>query len=212
LTVAAAATAVVVALSPNPSHFGQLVTATVQGAGTPSFDPFAVREQHGDTYVLQCLDPRCAPGPGPRVLTVGGRRVVIVPRTTTKQVASPQASFRRQTAVPPPSYRIRPAALEAILLAAAGVLAVLAGFLAWPLVGRLVPERRDRRTALERALALARASVRRSPEDRRRALDLLGSTLEPRPVARDVLSLAWSRPEPEPERVETLVERLEGDA
>jgi len=212
MTVTAAAAAVVVALSPNPSHFGQLVTATVHGTGTPSFAPFAVREHHRNTYVLQCLDPRCVPGPGKRALTVGGLRLVIVPRTTGKQAASPQSSFRRQTAVPPASYRIGPTTLEAILFASAALLALLAGFLAWPLARRLVPERRDRRTALERALALARASIRRSPEDRRRALDLLGSTLEPKPVARDVLSLAWSRPEPEPQRVQSLVERLEDDA
>lgn len=207
--IAAAAAAVVVALSPNPSHFGQLVTAATRGTETPGFAPFAVRGRHGDTYVLQCLDPTCVPGPGPRVLTIGGRRLVIVPRTTAKEAASPQSSFRRQTTVPPVSYRIPPTTLEAILFAVAAVVALLAGFLAWPFARRLTPQRRDRRTELERALALARASAGRGVEDRRRALDLLGSALEPRPLARDVLSLAWSRPEPEPERVESLVDVLE---
>jgi hypothetical protein len=202
----------VVALSPNPSHFGQLVTATVRGPGTPSFAPFAVREHHGNAYVLQCLDPRCVPGPGPRTLAVGGRRVVIVPGTTAKQVANPQKSFRQQTAPPPVSYRIRPATLEALLFAGAALVLVLAVYLARPLARRVVPVRPDRRTALQRALALARASVGRSSDDRRRALDLLGTTLEPKPEAHDVLALAWSRPEPEPQRVQAIVDRLEHEA
>jgi len=205
----AIAAAVVVALTPNPAHFGQVVTATVQGAGTPSFAPFAVVGRHGSRYDLQCLQPACVPGPGPRVVIVGGRRLVVVPRTTAAQVANPQRSFRRQTSVPPASYRIRPATLETLLFAVAALLAALAVVLAWPVARRLLPERRDRRTPLERALALARASVRRSGEDRRRALDLLGSTLEPAPAAHDALTLAWSRPEPEPERVESLVDRVE---
>jgi hypothetical protein len=202
----------VVALSPNPSHFGELVTATVRGSGTPSFAPFAVRSHHGDTYVLQCLDPACVPGPGARIVTVGGRRLVVVPRVTAKQAASPQGSFRQQTGVPPVSYRIGPGTLEALLIAGAVLLAALAVFLGWPLARRLVPKPHDRRSALQRALDLARASVRRSGEDRRRALDLLGTTLEPDPVSRDVLGLAWSRPEPAPESVESIVERVEGDA
>lgn len=209
---AAVAVAVVVALSPNPAHFGQVVTATVQGGGAPSFAPFAVVGHRGDTYRLQCVQPACVPGPGPRVLTVGGRRLVIVPRATAAQVADPQRSFRRQTAVPPPSYRIRPPTLQALLYGGAALLAAVALVLAWPVARRLVPERRDRRTALERALELARASARRSGEDRRRALDLLGSTLGPAPAARDALSLAWSRPEPEPGRVESLVDRVERGA
>lgn len=206
---AALAAAVVVALSPNPSHFGQVVTATVHGSGTPGFAPFTVVGRHGDAYELQCLDPACVPGPGPRALTVGGRRLVIVPRTTAKQVASPQSSFRRQTALPPVTYRIRPATLQALLFAGAALLAALGAVLAWPLARRLVPVRRDHRTPLERALALVRASAGRSGEDRRRALDLLGSTLDPAPVAGEVVSLAWSRPVPDPERVESLVDELE---
>lgn len=206
---AALAAAVVVALSPNPAHFGQVVTATVHGTGTPSFAPFTVVARHGDAYELQCLQAACVPGPGPRVLTVGGRRLVIVPRTTAKQVASPQGSFRRQTALPPMSYRISPSALQALLYGGAALLVVVAALLLWPHARRVAPRRRDRRTALERALALARASTHRSGEDRRRALDLLGSTLEPAPAADEVLSLAWSRPEPEPERVESLVDDLE---
>jgi hypothetical protein len=204
--------ALAVSFSPNPSHFGELVTASVQGAGSPSFKPFVVRGQHGDTYVLQCLDPACVPGPGPRRLRVAGARVVIVPRTTAAEVAHPIRSFHRQTSPPPPSYRIRPALLRVLLPAAAALLVAAAAALAWPLLRRLVPEPHDDRTPLQRAVDLVRASLRGAPEDRRRALDLLARTLGREGDAGEALELAWSRPDPEPQRVERLVERVEPKA
>jgi hypothetical protein len=204
----ALAAALVVTFSPNPSHFGELVTAHVQGGAPPSFAPFVVREQRGSTYVLQCLDPTCVPGPKPRVLTVAGARLVIVPRTTADEVAHPVRSFRRQTQVPPTTYRVRPAVLKAILLAGAALLVAIAIAASLPLLRRLVPEPRDDRTPLERALDLVRASLRRDPDDRRRALDVL-ARLVGRQRARDALDLAWSRPQPDPARIEALVEKVE---
>jgi hypothetical protein len=206
---AAVVAALVVALSPNPSHFGQLITASVTGPGTPSFAPFAVRARHGDSYVLQCLDPACVPGPGPRVLRIGGRRVVIVPRATAAQVSSPQRAFRHQTTSPPPSYRISPRLLRVLLLLAALALAGVGACALWGPDRRLLPDRRNERTPLERALALARASMRRSVEDRRRALDLLARALGSRgPAAHDALELAWSEPDPAPASIEGLIERV----
>jgi len=205
----ALAAAVVVTFAPNPSHFGQLVTASVQGGPAPSFAPFVVRERHGNTYVLQCLDPACVPGPRPRSLTIGGARVVIVPRATATQVDHPLRSFERQTAVPPPTYRIRPTLLRALCLVLAAALAVAAVALVWPLVRRLVPEPRDDRTPLQRALDLVRESTHRDPRDRRRALDLLGRVLGRDPSARRALDLAWSRPDPEPSGISSLVESVE---
>ena len=205
----ALALAVAVTFSPNPSHFGQLVTARVPGGGTPSFKPFDVRQQHGDTYVLQCLDPACVPGPGPRVLTVAGARLVIVPRATAAQVAHPLRSFHRQTQAPPLSYRVRPSLLRGILLALGLALIALAVAVAWPLLRRLVPEAHDDRTPLQRALDLVRGSLARAPADRRRALDLLARALGRERAAREALDLAWSRPEPEPERISRLADRLE---
>jgi hypothetical protein len=210
--IAALAAALVVTFSPNPSQFGELVTAHVQGAARPSFKPFVVRARHGSTYVLQCLDPACVPGPGPRTLRVAGTRVLIVPRTTTAEVAHPLRSFRRETTPPPPSYRIRPSVLRALLLAAAIVLVAGAAAVAWPLLRRLVPEPHDDRTPLQRALDLARASLQRDAEDRRRALDLLARALGRDAAADQALDLAWSRPDPEPQRVERLVEQLEPKA
>ena len=205
----ALAAAAVVALSPNPAHFGEPLTAHVSGSPAPSFKPYSVRSQDGDTYVLQCLVSACLPGPGPNVLRIGGTRLVILPRATEKQVAHPLRSFHRQTTPPPISYTIRPSVLRAILLAAALVLVAVAVIVAWPLLRRLVPEPRDDRTPLQRALDLVRSSLARSPSDRRRALDLLARAVGREPAADEALELAWSRPEPEPRRVEQLVERVE---
>jgi hypothetical protein len=209
--IAVAAAAVLVTFSPNPSHFGELVTAKVQQGPAPSFAPFVVRARHGTTYVLQCLDDRCVPGPKPRVLTVAGVRVVVVPRVTASQVEHPLRSFRSQTAAPAPSYRIRPGLLRALALGLALLFVVVAVVLAGPVVRRLFPEERDERTSLERALALVRESLRRDPGDRRRALDLLARALGRDPRSQRALELAWSRPEPDRPGVGSLVESLERD-
>lgn len=206
--IALAAAAALVTFSPNPSHFGELVTARVQGAASPSFAPFGVRGQHGGTYVLQCLDPVCVPGPKPRVLQVAGARVVIVPSTTAAEVAHPLRSFHRQTTPPPTSYSIRPGLLRALLLGGAALLVACAAVLLVPLARRLIPERRDDRTPLQRALDLVRASLARSPDDRRRALDLLARAVG-RDRSRAALDLAWSRPQPDAGRIESLVETVE---
>jgi hypothetical protein len=207
-----AALAAIVVLSPNPAHFGDLVTARVSGGPAPSFAPFAVRAQHGSTYVLQCLDAACVPGPGPRTVKIGSARAVIVPRTTSAQVAHPLRSFRRETNVPPPVYRIGPGRLRAILFGAALGLVAVAAFLLAPLVRRLIPQPHDDRTPLQRALDLVRASLARDTEERRRALDVLARALDRDPRARDALDLAWSAPEPERRRVEDLLARVERPA
>ena len=198
--IAVVLAAAAVTFSPNPSHFGELVTATVHGAGALP---------HGRRHELQCLDPACVPGPGRRVLHVAGARLEIVPRTTAAEVAKPLRSFRRQTEIPAASYRVRPGRLRAVLGIAALVLVVLAAVLLAPVARRLVPGPRDDRTPLERALALVRASLRRDPADRRRALDLLARALGDRAGERDALDLAWSRPSPGDEQVERLLERVE---
>jgi hypothetical protein len=134
---------------------------------------------------------------------------VITPRTTGAQVTHPLQSFRRETTLAAPSYWIRPGLLRTLLLVAALLLASLAALVAYPVVRRLIPEGVDERTPLERALALARASIGRGGEDRRRALDVLGRALAEDTRARDALDLAWSQPPPEPERIAELVEQVE---
>lgn len=209
MTVASVISAVVIPFSPNPAHFGQVVTATVRGPGTPSFAPFAVVGRRGDEYLLQCLDPSCLPGRKPRVLSIGGHRLVIAPRVSASQVGSPERSFRRPTTPPPPSYRVRPSVLRALLLVGAAALAVLGVVLAWPFVRRLHRDRLDTRTPLERALAFVRASLSRGPADRRRALDLLARTVEPGAAGSEALSLAWSKPDPDPSGIESVVAQVE---
>jgi len=203
-----AAAAAVVVLTPGPIHFGDLVRVEVHGAA-PSFVPFAVREHHGSTYVLQCLDPACLPGPRARTVRVAGTPIVIAPRATDQQVGRPLRSFHRQTTLPPPSTSIRPGLLEALLLAAAVLLVAAAVVVALPFLRRLIPEPRDDRTPLQRALDLVRASERREPAERRRALDVLARALGADPRARSALDLAWSEPEPQPARLESLVEEVE---
>jgi hypothetical protein len=95
------------------------------------------------------------------------------------------------------------------LFAAAVLLAAGALVLVYPLVRRLIPEPVDKRTPLQRALDLVRASLGRDTEDRRRALDLLGRTLGEDTRASDALELAWSERRPEPERVAELVDDVE---
>jgi hypothetical protein len=206
---AAAVAAVAIALSPNPSHFGELVTAHVTGpADHVSFAPFTVRSHHGSDYVLQCLDPVCVPGP--RAIVVAPKRLhaIVLPRATEAQVQRPLRSFRRQTATPTPTYRIAPSTLRALALALAALAVVFAAVVAWPLARRLVPEPIDDRTALEQALDLVRASLRSGADERRRALDVLARLLGRGKLRDDALALAWSEADPEPERVRALVERV----
>jgi hypothetical protein len=88
-------------------------------------------------------------------------------------------------------------------------LVALAAFLLAPLVRRLVPQPRDDRTPLQRALDLVRSSLGRDTEERRRALDVLARTLDRDPRARDALDLAWSAPAPEARRVEELLAEVQ---
>jgi hypothetical protein len=204
-----AVAAVAIALSPNPAHFGQLVTARVTGsAAHVSFAPFAIRSHHGADYVLQCLDPVCVPGPGMVVVAPKRLHAVVLPRATEAQVQRPLRSFHRQTAVPAATYRIAPSTLRLLALALAALATACAVGLVWPLLKRFVPQHEDDRTPLEQALDLVRASLRRDGEERRRALDVLARVLGRGTLQDDALALAWSEPDPDPARVSALVERV----
>lgn len=199
--------ATVVAVVPATIHLGQAAVATVRGAGQPDFAPFVVRSRNGDRYVIQCLAPQCAP---PTVLRLGRVRVHVVPRATDAQVGQPLRSFARETARLPTTYRISPTLLLALVAAAAAACLAAALALAWPRLRHLVPERRDARTPLERALTLVRESLGRGDDDRRRALDLLGRVLPGvRGPARSALDLAWSEQDPTKTNIEQLLRRLE---
>ncbi|NUR74947.1 MAG: hypothetical protein HOQ28_01515, partial [Thermoleophilia bacterium] len=126
---------------------------------------------------LLCVDRSCAPGaratrvalPPARVTrdgvstTAPAAVVTVVPRVPASAVAAPRARYLRQVDIPPPSTRISPALLAALLLA--GAVAALAGAL-FAAVHEL---RRTRERAaptpttggLERALRLLRESAGR---------------------------------------------------
>ena len=79
---------------------------------------------------------------------------------------------------------------------------------------RLLLERARFRSALARALELARASAARGPDDRRRALALLARVLafDPnggRRLAPAAARLAWGRSEPSATGLESLVDEIE---
>lgn len=197
--------ATIVSVAPATLRFGDIAVAVVRGTGQPSFAPFLVRGRDGTRYVIQCLDSNCVP---PRTLRLGDATVRLVPRATDADVAAPLRSFTRETTLLPTTFTIAPSLLLALLVAASALCLAAAAVLARPVVGRLFPAPRDTRTPLERAIALARASVSRGEDDRRRALDLLGRLLRG-DRARHALDLAWSERDPTPEGIEQLVEQVE---
>ncbi|HZB23517.1 MAG TPA: hypothetical protein VE444_06690 [Gaiellaceae bacterium] len=185
-------------------------------------------------YTLQCLVEACLPRPGGIALPdlqVHARpssdngvtykqtwpRVDVVSRVQAVALETDPPPWRQQLALPAVSYRLAPERLAAALTLAAVLLAVGA----FVLVAREVVRRRrflvDRahfRSALARALELARASAARGPDDRRKALALLARVLafDPnggRRLAPVAARLAWGRAEPSTTGLETLVEEVE---
>jgi hypothetical protein len=237
---------VAASIAPRPMRFGDVIHATliVRGDAAASvregFAPFQVLRTTSSTtsdgavtvttlhFDLQCLEARCSPGPGPRMISLTpsrvrvGNRVVtarfpqvrVITRVTAQEVATPGRSLLHPIFPPRPDYRVSPSRLRWVLFGAAIVLVLVALALLAPLV-------RSRRQAadeppvdaLVRALALVRASRTRPPPDRRRALALLSRTLRVRAapaVAQDAADLAWSEPEPDPEHMTRLADRVEG--
>lgn len=139
---------------------------------------------------LACLTDACAN----RAVSLGGVTVRVLPRVTAKEVAARRPGYRAPTDVP--ASRAGGFADELLLGAAAVLALVAAALLAAELRRRTPAAPVDR---LRRALRLVRQSARRSPPDRRRALDHLAATLGDVPPAAQATRLAWSRPEPEPE-------------
>jgi hypothetical protein len=180
-------------------------------------------------FALQCLQAQCAPGPGVRSVRLTPSRVRVgpqsalarfpvvrvVPRVTARQVSRPNSSFLHPTTLPAPTYRVSPTTARAVLLAAAVVLVLAALVLLRPVVLPARPRAAEPEPEpLGRALALVRASLTRSAPDRRRALGLLSRTLRRRHEAatgQAAADLAWSEPEPDPQRMEELADRIDVD-
>ncbi|MEO9176250.1 MAG: hypothetical protein ABI317_12120 [Gaiellales bacterium] len=237
---------VTASIAPRPMRFGDVIHATLvvrgdaEAAVQEGFSPFQVLRRTSSTtsdggvtvttlhFDLQCLEARCAPGPGPRTIALAPSRVRVgsavvtarfpqvrvITRVTAQQVARPRRSLLHPISPPPPDYRVAPSTLRLALVVAAIVLVLIA-------LALLAPLMRSRRRAaqeapvdaLARAIALVRAARTRPPADRRRALALLARTLRTRAepvVAQDAADLAWSEPEPDPDRMTRLADRVEG--
>jgi catechol 2,3-dioxygenase-like lactoylglutathione lyase family enzyme len=106
-----------------------------------------------------------------------------------------------------------PGTLARLLEALALLLVLAAAAVGARQVRAAVRRRRslDRRSELERAVDFVRDALSRPPPDRRRALGLLARVLSRRdvPLSAAADELAWSKPEPVPERMAELAERVE---
>lgn len=175
-----------------------------------------------------CLDQRCVSPSGARALRLPpvaaeapGRdgsiltttrpwpRLTVRGRVPAADVTRSPLPFRTDVDPPPVSYRVRPATLASVLGIGALAVVLTALVLAGLHVLRTARRRRIvQRTELERALAFARNSETRPPEDRRRALGLLARVLGAREerLAPTTSTLAWSAPEPSPDSISHLVD------
>lgn len=192
-------------------------------------------------YLVGCLTAACLPKGGGRV-ELGGAAIEYrlqgdaVPQTATVEWPPLRAAGRidpdrlAQAALraelrdlAPPSYRLSPKTVELVVLLLAVLFAAGAAILAirfLPLdriAAWLGARRADRRSPLERALALVReAAAGGRPEEGRRALERLAHELRATSnpdLASDASKLAWSRGVPGEARITPLshdVERVIG--
>ena len=190
----------------------------------------------GYRFPISCLSGDCAPGPGIRrvvlpLLVVRARlrdgratvvrarwpQIAVAPRVDESALRTSPLGWRRQLAVPAVSYRVSPGTLLAVLLACAAALMLAALALVAVEYARWTRLRETRASALSRlglALALARESMRRNPDDRRKALALLARVLDSQDPQGDRLAsaaekLAWSRERPDPDRMGALADEVE---
>ena len=190
----------------------------------------------GYRFPISCLSGDCAPGPGIRrvvlpLLVVRARlrdgratvvrarwpQIAVAPRVDESALRTSPLGWRRQLAVPAVSYRVSPGTLLAVVLACAAALMLAALALVAVEYARWTRLRETRASALSRlglALALARESMRRNPDDRRKALALLARVLDSQDPQGDRLAsaaekLAWSRERPDPDRMGALADEVE---
>jgi hypothetical protein len=190
----------------------------------------------GYRFPISCLSGDCAPGPGIRrvvlpLLVVRARlrdgratvvrarwpQIAVAPRVDEAALRTSPLGWRSQLDVPAVSYRVSPRTLLAALLACAAALVLAALALVAVEYARRTRIRKTRASALSRvgaAVALARESMRRNPDDRRKALALLARVLASRDPKVDLLGsaaekLAWSRDRPDPDRIGALADEVE---
>jgi hypothetical protein len=183
-------------------------------------------------YRLRCLERPCLPGRPERLIDFrpvritwadrGGRTqtqtifwppLELASRVNPKDLAEPvlRSEVARQ---PPVTWRVRPS------LAIGGLLVVAGLLLLYPvlLVARLArrgwyvwrTSRLERLSPLERALELLRRAAHGGEDERSRlALERVSRELEGHELGEHASRLAWSRPAPERDDMETLRERVE---
>jgi len=138
--------------------------------------------------------------------------VLLVAPRVPADAAAGEPTWRVDTRVPEPSYRVRPGLASALLLGAAVLLAAAAvGLVASELLRRRRRAGAERLSELEAALAAVRASTGGPEPQRRRAAGMLARALERRRDARagSAGTLAWDEPEPEPDRMTALADEVE---
>ena len=190
----------------------------------------------GYRFTISCLSAECVPAPGIRrvvlplvvvrarlrdgqetVVRASWPRIALAPRVDDAELRTTPLGWRNQLAVPAVSYRASPGNLLALLLACAAALGLGALAIVGAEYARWTRMRRTRTSAPSRlglALALARESMRRNPDDRRKALALLARVLAGKDSDADRLAataerLAWSRGRPDPDRVGALADEVE---
>ncbi|MDX6518220.1 MAG: hypothetical protein QOF50_1066 [Gaiellaceae bacterium] len=190
----------------------------------------------GYRFSISCLSGDCTPGPGIRrmflpLLVVRARlrngretvvrtpwpQVVLAPRVDEAALRAFPLGWRKQLEVPPGSDRVPPGTLIALLLAGAAALGLAAFAVVASEYARSKRLRRAHASGLSRvalALALSRESMRRNPDDRRKAQALLARELDGKDSDADRLAsaaerLAWSRERPDPDRMGALADEVE---
>ena len=177
-------------------------------------------------YRLTCLVRRCLTnGPektfvlAPVRVTAGSQTQIL--RWPNLRVASrvdphelgrpaPRSDVVRQ---PPVTWAVAPGPTAAVLLAVAlallaypALLVSRAALRAWE---RRRASRLDRMTPLERALELLRRAGGQDDARSRRALERVARELGPDDLGDDARRLAWSRPQPDAEAMDSLRTRVE---
>jgi hypothetical protein len=145
---------------------------------------------------------------GASTSSVAWPQLTVQGRVTKAAVAASSTALRADSSPPAVTYRIAPNTLAWLLAAVAALLAALAIAGAGEELMRAAARRRSAVDPLQRALVLAREAERRSPPDRRVALDLLARVLG-RTSPDAISETAWSAPEPSPAALSAIVDKIE---
>lgn len=186
-------------------------------------------------YALECLGPSCVPLRSrvqrrfsPALVSYrtrsgddAARRVAwpsyqLASRVTAAARNAPATSLRFDAAAPPPTFRIAPGTLQALLTALAAALALATCVLAWLALRPATPgARRPSVSRLDQALQAVRASTDNGrPAERRKALGWLGRelrTVKRSDEADEARRLAWSATAPTARSAGDFAARVETD-